>query len=168
LQDYGITHVLTLLSSRTRPKIPEDLGVVHKTIEIDDDALADLLGVLEESSAFIEKALREKGGKVLVHCLQGISRSGAVIVAHLMKMLGIGYEEALERARNSRETIRPNKGFEEQMKLWHEMQFNLHDEQGGEKDLYKEWKEKRDQTIENGDEEMRGWEAWRDLVPDGW
>jgi dual specificity phosphatase 12 len=167
LLDHGITHVLTLLSSSHRPKIPLSLNVTHKIIEIDDDALADVLGILEEACTFIFSALSVNDSKVLVHCLQGISRSGAVIVAYMMKELDMGYEEALKLARKDRSVIAPNTGFAEQLQLWQRMGYEVWEE-GKEKELYREWKEKRNTMVENAEEEMEVWESWRGMAPERW
>ncbi len=67
--------------------------VVMKHIPIDDSPIEDLLSVLGDVCDWIDGALgrrvgvaRGKGGGegmgVLVHCTQGISRSGAVVVAY--------------------------------------------------------------------------------------
>jgi dual specificity phosphatase 12 len=143
------------MSTSARPKIPPSLRIVHKIIEIDDDALGNLLAILGEACKFIDDALKpqdnQKEHRVLVHCLQGISRSGAVVVAYLMKSLGLEYEDALKLARKYRPVITINSGFEEQLGLWGEMGCDIYEEGGGgsggerrEKALYREWKTKLD------------------------
>lgn len=72
-------------------------------------------GILDECLKFIENAIT-KGGKVFVHCQAGISRSGSIVVAYLMKTQHLTYEEALIRARKVRGCICPNAGFEKQLK----------------------------------------------------
>ncbi|KAH7398552.1 protein-tyrosine phosphatase-like protein [Pyrenochaeta sp. MPI-SDFR-AT-0127] len=168
LQEHGITHVLTLMTNRSRPKIPADLCIVHKFVEIDDDALSDILVHLEEACKFIDNALLSpanhsdattenencsKEVKVLVHCLQGMSRSGAVVVAYLMRRLSLTFASALERARLSRPIITLNHGFAEQLDLWQRMDFDIHDDQGREKALYKAWKSRRDGKLAMGEVE---------------
>jgi len=41
--------------------------------------------LIEEILNFMDKHIKEKNGKVLVHCAMGISRSGGLIVAWLLK-----------------------------------------------------------------------------------
>ncbi len=45
-------------------------------------------------------------GNVLVHCVQGVSRSASVVVAYVMKERRMGLEEALEFCRRSRPQVR--------------------------------------------------------------
>jgi dual specificity phosphatase 12 len=150
LQEYGFTHVLSLMSTSARPKILSSLGIVHKIIEIDDDALGNLLAILGEACKFIDDALKpennEKEPRVLVHCLQGISRSGAVVVAYLMKSLDLEHADAVKLARKYRPVITINSGFEEQLGLWEDMGCDIYEEGGErrEKALYREWKGRRD------------------------
>jgi dual specificity phosphatase 12 len=98
------------MSTPKRPAIPQELGIKHKFILLEDDASTDLLEILDEACVFIDDALNiHEGGemgesekqanKALVHCLQGISRSGALVVAYTMKTLKLGYPEALEIVR---------------------------------------------------------------------
>jgi dual specificity phosphatase 12 len=92
------------MSTSNRPVIPEELNIKHEFLLLEDNAQTDLLSILDEAYTFINDALKpnEEGkveGKVLVHCLQGISRSGAVIMGYVMKELNLGYDEALELVR---------------------------------------------------------------------
>ena len=62
------------------------------------------------------------GGKTLVHCIMGISRSVAVCVAYLMRYRGIigkcdkiGAEEAVQYVKERRKYAGPNRGFMAQL-----------------------------------------------------
>ncbi|OQV13508.1 putative Dual specificity protein phosphatase 14 [Hypsibius exemplaris] len=57
---------------------------------------------------------RLAGGKVLVHCMMGMSRSAAVTLAYLVKYQGKSLREAHVLVRERR-TIRPNNGFWRQL-----------------------------------------------------
>ncbi len=45
-----------------------------------------------------------------------MSRSAAVVVAHLMQTRGLGYDEAFATLRRARPSARPNAGFEAQLR----------------------------------------------------
>jgi dual specificity phosphatase 12 len=51
-----------------------------------------------------DRKILRKGG-VLVHCQAGMSRSATITAAYLMKVLGVGVDEALDMIRNVRPVI---------------------------------------------------------------
>ena len=51
------------------------------------------------------------GGKVLVHCHAGLSRSATVVTAFIMKTKGWALEQALDFVREKRPSIRPNEAL---------------------------------------------------------
>ena len=65
---------------------------------------------------FIGTALGN-GGRVLVHCAGGTSRSGAVVLAHVLATRAAAtVDEALALIQARRPTVGPNWGFLEQLK----------------------------------------------------
>ena len=73
----GITHVLSVCPDC--PAEPEDTD--HLCIPVQDSEFEDLLGHLPTACSFIQNAL-DSGGKVLVHCVMGVSRSATVVCAY--------------------------------------------------------------------------------------
>ncbi|XP_037796407.1 dual specificity protein phosphatase 18-like [Penaeus monodon] len=55
--------------------------------------------------------VRRRGGRVLVHCVAGVSRSPALVLAYLVKHCDMSLREAFLHARKARPNIRPNAGF---------------------------------------------------------
>jgi len=80
LAENRITHILSVCREAIPAELPE-AGIRHYRIEVEDIDYEDLLIHLPSACRFIDEALRS-GGVVLVHCVQGISRSAAVVAAY--------------------------------------------------------------------------------------
>lgn len=74
-----------------------------------DDGIDTLEPQLEPICEWIDKA-RQEGGKVLVHCRVGVSRSATVTIAYVMKHLGLPLVDAylIVRSRRLSVLIQPN------------------------------------------------------------
>ncbi|KAG5459167.1 MAG: Serine/threonine/tyrosine-interacting protein, partial [Olpidium bornovanus] len=85
LQSRGITHVVCLRDSVERsiirPHFPDKFQ--YLIIEVSDSPLENLIPHFAGARQFVEGALKS-GGRVLVHCNDGISRSPAFAVAYVM------------------------------------------------------------------------------------
>ena len=114
LKDLGITHVLTLID-KMNPMFPDEF--VYKCVSITDSAESDIVSEVDECLNFIKTAVNQ-GGKVLVHCFAGRSRSGSVVVAYVMKESQMTYDDALKFVQEKREVVQPNPGFEAQLRNW--------------------------------------------------
>ena len=62
--------------------------------------------------------MRTEGRNVLIHCIGGISRSGAVVIGYLMYKYGHGYDECERKVKEIRPYLKLNKGFENQMRTY--------------------------------------------------
>lgn len=69
----------------------------------------------QEAYAFIT-ACQQSGGVCFVHCAQGVSRSGAVVVDYVMRSQGLDYDAALALVRKGRLVAQPNSAFEAQLR----------------------------------------------------
>jgi len=63
---------------------------------------------------------RQAGRITFVHCRNGVSRSGLVVVAYLMFKNHWTRDEALEFVRSKRAITRPNQAFMELLQVWSE------------------------------------------------
>ncbi|KAH8798714.1 protein-tyrosine phosphatase-like protein [Flagelloscypha sp. PMI_526] len=117
----GVTHIITLLEPE---KVQEDPVLAEKLvkeenrlrIEIADRSDVDILSWLEKTTEFIGNALRDdEKNVVLVHCLQGISRSATVVCAYVVSVTGKSGTEAIEYVQAKRGIICPNLGFRQQL-----------------------------------------------------
>ena len=61
---------------------------------------------------------REKGGRVLIHCQQGVSRSCVLCIAYVMWQQQCDYDTAFQFVRQRRGICRPNVGFMAQLIAW--------------------------------------------------
>jgi len=83
------------------------MGVAYYHIPLMDDATEDILTVFKEYCPKIDEMIKS-GGRVLVHCALGISRSASLCVAYLMYRLGKSPNNCIS---NIHRPINPNKGF---------------------------------------------------------
>ncbi|XP_038678207.1 dual specificity protein phosphatase 5 [Scyliorhinus canicula] len=86
----------------------------YKFIPVEDSATADMSSHFQEAIDFIDH-VRHTGGKVLVHCEAGISRSPTICLAYLMRSKELRLEEAFDYIKERRSTISPNFGFMNQL-----------------------------------------------------
>ncbi|XP_053306406.1 dual specificity protein phosphatase 5 [Spea bombifrons] len=82
----------------------------YKWIPVDDNHTADISSHFQEAIDFID-TVRCSGGRVLVHCEAGISRSPTICIAYLMKARRLRLEEAFEYIKQRRSLISPNFSF---------------------------------------------------------
>ena len=73
-----------------------------------------ILHGLDYALRFVHSAVRQ-GHSVLIHCEQGKSRSGSVMVAYLMAAHGMSLQGALAFVKDRRPIVHPNAGFMKQL-----------------------------------------------------
>lgn len=105
-----ITHVLTLCPVRpTRLQ-----NVIYNSISFQDDATFNILPKIDQCLEYIDSVL-QSGGRILVHCFQGVSRSASIVIAYLMKFQVMKFREAYEYVKRRRTVVEPNYGFIRQL-----------------------------------------------------
>lgn len=113
LRSAGITHVVCAAAS-PRIRFPTHFKY-HKLHDLRDRPSQDLTSHCEKAFEFIDDAYLS-GGKVLVHCFKGVSRSAAVICAYLIARKNLTLDEALVLVRLARPNVSPNQGFLRQLR----------------------------------------------------
>ncbi|GBM26108.1 Dual specificity protein phosphatase 3 [Araneus ventricosus] len=121
LKRMGITHVLNAAQGKekncgqvnTWPGFYTQSGIQFLGVPAFDNIVFRLHPYFEEAAVFIDEALKS-GGKVLVHCQAGISRSATLVCAFLMLKHGFTVQEAVKSVRKNRAII-PNDGFLKQL-----------------------------------------------------
>lgn len=89
----------------------------HKMMTIPDSLPAPNLKWLQDAVAFVESH-HGQGRPTYIHCFAGISRSGMVTMAYLMKKNNWTRDEALAFVRKSRPIANPNDAFMERLLEW--------------------------------------------------
>lgn len=101
----------------------KDLKLVRMAVPLRDMERENLLDYLDVCLDFIHES--RKQGSVLVHCFAGVSRSAAIIAAYLMRTEQLSFEDALNSLRQSCESVCPNDGFLDQLKMFEDMGFKV-------------------------------------------
>ncbi|KAM9476328.1 dual specificity protein phosphatase 2 [Clarias gariepinus] len=107
LQRCGITAVLNVSSSC--PNLFEN-ELNYMTLRVEDSMAADIRVLFPQAIHFID-SVKESGGRVLVHCQAGISRSATICLAYLIHARRVRLNEAFEFVKRRRQVISPNLAF---------------------------------------------------------
>jgi len=121
LKKYNISYILNVASEVDCYYEKSDkIKIVYHHERIIDSNAYDITenGVLDECLKFIEASI--KIGNVLVHCQAGMSRSGIIVIAFLMKSQKLSYDDAFRKVKSVRGCVYPNQGFTDQIKKYFE------------------------------------------------
>ncbi|XP_008312119.1 dual specificity protein phosphatase 13-like [Cynoglossus semilaevis] len=113
LQKLGITHVLNAAHSKRGSVGNQSFygnDFVYCGIPADDSTHFDLDVYFKQAADFIHNALKTPSGKVLVHCIMGMSRSSTLVLAYLMIHRHLTLKQALQKLVQKR-AIYPNRNF---------------------------------------------------------
>ncbi|TMS04483.1 Dual specificity protein phosphatase 13 isoform A [Larimichthys crocea] len=113
LHKLGITHVLNAAHSKQGSIGDQSFygnTCVYYGIPAEDSDHFDLSQYFKPAADFIHKALKSKDGKVLVHCIMGMSRSATLVLVYLMLRQRLTLRDALRRVIKKR-AIYPNQNF---------------------------------------------------------
>jgi dual specificity phosphatase 12 len=120
LQQHGITHVVNATGS-PRSLFPD---LTYHFVPIEDTPNVNILQHIPSTVDFIHNALSQNG-RVLVHCMAGISRSASLAIAYIMKTDSLTFEQAFSQVTTKRRIICPNLGFRRQLDIYHACGFTL-------------------------------------------
>ncbi|MCO4747367.1 MAG: dual specificity protein phosphatase family protein [Proteobacteria bacterium] len=116
LKHAGITHVVSCLEAHEREQIAflaEDFETLF--IPARDSMHHELASAFPAFFDFAADANLGGESQLLVHCQAGVSRSGTLATAWLMKTEGLGFYEAFSSVRSQRAGVLPNIGFASQL-----------------------------------------------------
>uniref|UniRef100_A0A8C9V5T7 Dual specificity protein phosphatase n=1 Tax=Scleropages formosus TaxID=113540 RepID=A0A8C9V5T7_SCLFO len=113
LQELGITHILNAAHSKQGSLGDQQFygsSFVYYGVPAEDSSHFDLSTYFRPAARFIDKALKKREGKVLVHCIMGMSRSATLVLAYLMLYHRLALTDAIEKVIQKR-AIYPNRNF---------------------------------------------------------
>ena len=111
IREYGITSVINLTLD-VKPLTMPNLETYQ--IRMDDTPNSKLSTYFDKVAERIHAA-KNKGGKTLVHCVAGVSRSATMCIAYLMRYHKLSLLHAYTYVKTKRPVIRPNNGFFRQL-----------------------------------------------------
>ncbi|XP_063432086.1 dual specificity protein phosphatase 1-like isoform X1 [Mytilus trossulus] len=109
--NLGITAILNV-SNTCQNHFCSDFR--YKTIAVEDDGSTDLAKWFREAIQFIDNE-KYRGGKTMVHCHAGISRSATICLAYIMYNEKIDLNTAFEYVKSRKHEISPNLSFMQQL-----------------------------------------------------
>ncbi|KAI8083072.1 phosphatases II [Halteromyces radiatus] len=119
LKSHGVTHILCLLDGNEVNLFQRTLEVASQfnshIIEIADTHLQLLITHFPVASQFIRSGI-DHGGKVLICCNGGMSRSPCFAIAYIMETFNISFRDAYQFVQARRLCINPNEAFKSQLK----------------------------------------------------
>ena len=112
MKEAGITHVVCAANG-----IKEYYKDNFKYLSLDilDSEKEQISKFFDKAADFINEAIIN-GGKVLVHCHAGISRSSSICMSYLMKYRKLKFIDALNLMQSKRKQVNPNNGFRNQLR----------------------------------------------------
>ncbi|XP_071934647.1 protein-tyrosine-phosphatase MKP1-like isoform X2 [Coffea arabica] len=108
LKQHGITHILNCVGFVCPEYFKADF--VYRTLWLQDSPTEDITSILYDVFDYFED-VREQGGRVFVHCCQGVSRSTSLVIAYLMWREGQSFDDAFQYVKAARGIADPNMGF---------------------------------------------------------
>ncbi|KAH7710786.1 dual specificity phosphatase [Aphelenchoides avenae] len=111
LRELGITHAIDASRLNNVLRVPE---IEWLEVTLNDHEGENIAQYFERTTAFIETA-RQTGGKVLVFCAMGRSRSATLCIVYLMASELRRFREVYDDVKKLRPIIEPNRGFHRQM-----------------------------------------------------
>ncbi|CAF1287124.1 unnamed protein product [Rotaria magnacalcarata] len=115
LDEFGITHVISIQAKPINPFKHRE----YLLIQAKDHISQDLLQFTAQCNDFIHHA-RLNQGKVLIHCVEGKSRSPSIACIYLMTITGISWSDVINSLRGVRTLVDPNFAFQRQLKHFYD------------------------------------------------
>ncbi|XKL65486.1 hypothetical protein PGB90_008906 [Kerria lacca] len=115
LKSVGVTHLLNAAEGtgiervNTNSDYYADIEIKYLGLPLDDSEITQICDYFKVVADFIDEGINS-GGKVLVNCAAGMSRSSTCVLAYLMIKKHMNIDDAIRQIRAHREIL-PNDGF---------------------------------------------------------
>ena len=111
LFDFGISHVLNVAQ-----QLPNmfTCHFQYEKLDLLDNEECDIRSAMPRAVEFIRN-IENSNGRVLIHCISGVSRSVTVLVMYLMMEHRLPLKESYDYIKKCRPFIGPNESFKLQM-----------------------------------------------------
>ena len=110
-----------IVKSQNYEKSP---AIKYLPIFLRDDPGADIINCFFKAIDFIESKSDKINKKILIHCIEGISRAPAIIAGYLMWKDNLTTEKAIELIKSKRKCVDINLGFIIQLQKWENYLFS--------------------------------------------
>ncbi len=114
IEKNNITNIINCAADFCNNDFANDPKLNYLSFYLKDHVMENIECVFYECIEYIE-SVKEKGGRVLVHCIQGISRSVSIVMAYLIFKEKYSYDKAFTLVQSKREISSPNFGFSIQL-----------------------------------------------------
>lgn len=132
LKDHGITHIINC-ASHLISTCGDHLNTLNSENSADgDDEIANedfvvlrlpmsdggdesIFSWVFKATSFIKEALSHSNNKILIHCIQGSSRSASIVIGYLILTRKYDYEKAYQIVREKRRIASPHPKFMAQL-----------------------------------------------------
>ena len=94
------------------------LKIEYLTLNLKDNVQENIECLFYKCINLIEK-VKNDGGRILIHCYKGVSRSVSIVIAYLIYKNKWNYDEAFEFVQSKRSIANPNINFYLQLKTFH-------------------------------------------------
>ena len=88
---------------------------IYVKFPLEDLPSQNIIPVVFDVVALMEKFLQTSKKNILIHCRAGISRSASMVIAYLMMKTGMSYLQVYEFVRGKRPIVNPNPRFVKQL-----------------------------------------------------
>lgn len=122
LKSLKITHVINC-AKETQQGLPRIDRIEYKILPLDDHPSENISQYFQPTIEYIDNVI-QNGGRIVIHCYAGISRSATILIAYLMYKFKYTPEETTERVRKLRSIVNPNSGFKTQLQQYHTWLYN--------------------------------------------